>query len=91
MSGVERERARIKATGEIFTPTPLVEEILNNFDPIIFGKPDKKFLDPSCGDGQFLASVLYRKLQHEINFETAPSGIYLKCFSDGTSIKVYKN
>ena len=76
MSGVERERARIKATGEIFTPTPLVEEILNNFDPIIFGKPDKKFLDPSCGDGQFLASVLYRKLQHEINFETALSTIY---------------
>ena len=30
-------------------------------------------------------------LGQEINFETAPSGVYLKCFSDGTSIKVYKN
>ena len=76
MSGVERERTRIKATGEIFTPTPLVEEILNNFDPIILSDPDKKFLDPSCGDGQFLASVLYRKLQHGIDFKTALSSVY---------------
>jgi type I restriction-modification system DNA methylase subunit len=59
MSGVERERNRVKATGEVFTPTPLVEEILDKMDQQLFIDPTKTFLDPSCGDGQFLASVLY--------------------------------
>jgi type I restriction-modification system DNA methylase subunit len=76
MSGVEREKTRVKATGEVFTPTPLVEEILDKMDPESFKDPTKTFLDPSCGDGQFLASVLYRKLHNGIDFETALSTIY---------------
>jgi type I restriction-modification system DNA methylase subunit len=76
MSGVEREKTRVKATGEVFTPTPLVEEILDKMDPELFSDPTKTFLDPSAGDGQFLASVLYRKLQNGIDFETAVSTIY---------------
>ena len=76
MSGVERERTRVKATGEVFTPTPLVEEILDKMDPELFKDPTKTFLDPSGGDGQFLASVLYRKLQNGIDFKTALSTLY---------------
>ena len=76
MSGVERERNRVKATGEVFTPTPLVEEILDKMDQQLFIDPEKTFLDPGCGDGQFLASVLYRKLENGIDFETALSTIY---------------
>jgi hypothetical protein len=76
MSGVEREKTRVKATGEVFTPTPLVEEILDKMDPELFTDPTKTFLDPSGGDGQFLASVLYRKLQNGIDFETALSTLY---------------
>jgi type I restriction-modification system DNA methylase subunit len=76
MSGVEREKTRVKATGEVFTPTPLVEEILDKMDPESFKDPTKTFLDPRCGDGQFLASVLYRKLHNGIDFETALSTIY---------------
>ena len=62
MSGVERDRARIKATGEVFTPTPLVQEILDRLDPVLLQDPTKTFLDPSCGDGQFLGEVLIRKM-----------------------------
>lgn len=76
MSGVERERNRVKATGEVFTPTPLVEQILDHMPKKEFKDKNKTFLDPSCGDGQFLASVLYRKLQNGIDFETALSTIY---------------
>ena len=76
MSGIKREKSRVKATGEIFTPTPLVEEILDKMDPELFKDPTKTFLDPSGGDGQFLASVLYRKLQNGIDFETALSTLY---------------
>jgi len=76
MSGVEREKTRVKATGEVFTPTPLVEEILDKMNQELFKEPTKTFLDPSCGDGQFLASVLYRKLENGIDFEIALSTIY---------------
>jgi len=76
MSGVDRDKIRVKATGEVFTPTSLVEEVLDEINPEKFINPEKTFLDPACGDGQFLASVLYRKLQNDIDFEVALSTIY---------------
>lgn len=76
MSGVEREHTRVKATGEVFTPTPLVEIMLDKMDLALFTQVNKKFLDPSVGDGQFLASILYRKLQNGSTFEQALSTVY---------------
>jgi type I restriction-modification system DNA methylase subunit len=76
MSGVERDRARVKATGEVFTPTPLVQEILDRLDPALFQDPTKTFLDPSCGDGQFLGEVLIRKMENGSTFEQALATIY---------------
>lgn len=76
MSGVERDRSRVKATGEVFTPTPLVQEILDRLDPDLFQNPYKTFLDPSCGDGQFLGEVLIRKVENGIDFEQALGTIY---------------
>ena len=76
MSGIEREKVRIKETAEVFTPTLLVEDILNELNDTNFVDSSKTFLDNSCGDGQFLASVLYRKLQNGSTFEQALSTIY---------------
>ena len=76
MSGVEREHVRVKATGEVFTPTPLVQEVLDRLPTEQFSDPNKTFLDPACGDGQFLGEVIIRKLENGIEFETALSTIY---------------
>ena len=76
MSGVERDRIRVKATGEVFTPTPLVQEILDSLDPALFQDPTKTFLDPTCGDGQFLGEVLIRKIENGSTFEQALSTVY---------------
>ena len=73
MSGVERDKLRIKQTAEVFTPTPLVQEMLDKLeqeDPTLFSDPTKTFLDNSCGDGQFLSEVIIRKIER--------SGITLK-------------
>jgi len=75
MSGVERDKERLKSTNEIFTPTWLVQQILNDMPQEIFNENDI-FLDPTCGDGQFLSEVLIRKLENDIDFETALSTIY---------------
>jgi type I restriction-modification system DNA methylase subunit len=76
MSGADRDTARVKATGEVFTPTPLVQEVLDQLPQELFTDPAKTFLDPACGDGQFLSEVLIRKLENGIDFENALSTIY---------------
>ena len=76
MSGVQREQSRVKATGEVFTPTELVQEVLDKMPQELFLDPTKTFLDPSCGDGQFLGEVLIRKVENGIDFETAVGSIY---------------
>jgi len=76
MSGVDREKNRVKATGEVFTPTPLVQEILSKLPIEQFIDPNKTFIDPTCGDGQFLGEVLIRKMENGSTFEQALSNIY---------------
>lgn len=76
MSGVERDKLRVKTTAEVFTPTPLVQEMLDQIPTDQFTDPSKTFLDPSCGDGQFLSEVLIRKMEHGSTFEQALSTIY---------------
>jgi hypothetical protein len=66
MSGVDRDKFRVKQTAEVFTPTPLVQEMLDKLEesnPDLFSDPTKTFLDNSCGDGQFLSEVVIRKME----------------------------
>lgn len=76
MGGVERDQLRVKATGEVFTPTPMVQEMLEQIPIEQFTDPAKTVLDNSCGDGQFLGEVLIRKIENGSTFEEALSTIY---------------
>lgn len=79
MTGVERDKARVKSTGEVFTPSLLCQSVLNQLeqnDPDFFVDPNKTFLDPSCGDGQILGEVLIRKMERGSTFEQALSTVY---------------
>jgi hypothetical protein len=76
MTGVSRTISRIKATGEIFTPTELVIEMLKS-TPDSCVEPTKNVLDPACGDGQFLVGVKWLKvLKFGMSEEDALSEIY---------------
>jgi len=63
MTGVERTVERVRATGEIFTPSQLVLEMLRYCDLDLFA-PGKTVLDPACGDGQFLVAAKWIKVYH---------------------------
>jgi hypothetical protein len=76
MSGVDRDKLRVKQTAEVFTPTPLVQDVLDQLPREVFSDATKTFLDNSCGDGQFLSEVLIRKIEHGSTFEQALSTIY---------------
>lgn len=76
MGHITREQHRVKATGEVFTPTELVIEIVKQLDINQFA-PTKTVIDPACGDGQFLIVALGIKMFHfGMSREDALNDIY---------------
>ena len=76
MSSIDRDKQRIQTTAEIFTPTDLVIEMLNNIDINRLGA-GKTILDPACGDGQFLTAIKWVKVYvHQMTEEEALQDIY---------------
>lgn len=76
MTGVERTVERVRVTGEVFTPTALVLEMLEYLDPILFA-PGRTVLDPACGDGQFLVAAKGIKMHiHQMSPEAALRDLY---------------
>ncbi|WP_344951722.1 N-6 DNA methylase [Terrabacter ginsenosidimutans] len=56
-----KSRKRVADHGEVFTPTWLVDDMLD----LVKGETeriDSRFLEPACGSGNFLVQVLIRKL-----------------------------
>lgn len=56
-----KTKQRIADHGEVFTPSHIVEAMLD----LVKGESeriDSKFLEPACGEGNFLVQVLVRKL-----------------------------
>jgi len=80
MSGIDRDKHRIKVTAEVFTKTELVIEILDKIEKSnkdLFMDSTKTFLDNSCGDGQFLSEVIIRKMERSgCSLEQALSTTY---------------
>lgn len=76
MHGVERTVERVRATGEVFTPTSLVIEMLSGI-PLDTFAPGRTVLDPACGDGQFLVAAKWVKvLAHGMSEQAALGDIY---------------
>ena len=76
MGGIERNNIRKLHSSEYFTPFKKVLERLDVYDKSVWTNPESQFLDPTCGDGQFLSEVLIRKLENGIDFATALGTIY---------------
>ena len=68
-----RHPDRVKQLGEVFTPTELVLEILDQLPDQVWDA-GKTYLDPTCGNGQFLAAVLIIKM--ELGHKSPLSTIY---------------
>ena len=77
MQGIERDKLRVKFTSEVFTKTEDVIILLDEFDEEVWLDKTQKFIDPSCGDGQFLSEVVIRKMERsECSLEEALSTTY---------------
>ena len=61
MESQVKSKRRVADHGEVFTPAWMVEAMLN----LVKGETeriDSRFLEPACGDGNFLVQILRRKL-----------------------------
>lgn len=54
---------RVRDLGEVFTPAGTVKDMLDLLPKSVWAvHPSPTFLEPSCGDGNFLVAILERKL-----------------------------
>ncbi len=73
-------KERVKEFGEVFTPDSIVNDMLDLVDEQLEHDEsyiDKTYLEPACGDGQFLIRILYRKLKvvEQMPLEKRPLGL----------------
>jgi hypothetical protein len=55
---------RVRDLGEVFTPLAMVDEMLDLLPREMWAAhPSRTYLEPSCGDGNFLVAILERKLR----------------------------
>jgi len=67
-----RGKDRVKKTGEVFTPMDLCLRMVKEVPIAKLKDPDAKFLDNSCGDGNFLVALFkvlskYHDEQHVLD------------------------
>lgn len=63
-SALIKSKARVRDSAEVFTAEKEVNAMLDLVSPA-FQKIDSTFLEPACGNGNFLIEILRRKLQIE--------------------------
>lgn len=62
----QKRGEKAKKLGQIYTPTALVQEMLDKLPKDSFNI-GQTTLDPSCGNGQFLAEAYQRKLNNGVS------------------------
>jgi hypothetical protein len=78
-NNITEDRDRVKALGEVFTPTSLVNYVLdlvNEYDISAFTDPANTFIDSMCGDGQFLIGISNMKISNSISSDISLSTIF---------------
>lgn len=60
--GIKRDKTRITKNGEVFTPTVLVDRLLDKIPDEKWKDPEATFLEPCCGNGQIVVGILERRI-----------------------------
>lgn len=76
MAELTKSKERVKIYGEVFTPIPLVNEILDKLPDELWDHPEKTWIDNSCGNGNFLIEVKRRLLERGHSLQNVLSRIY---------------
>lgn len=58
-----KNKARVKEFGEVFTPDFIVNDMCDLIPSEIWDNIESTFLEPACGNGNFLVEILARKYE----------------------------
>ena len=58
-----KSKERVKTFAEVYTPDWLVSDMCNTIPDEVWNSITATFLEPACGNGNFLAEILRRKLE----------------------------
>jgi|14BtaG_2_1085337.scaffolds.fasta_scaffold07120_2 hypothetical protein len=66
-----KSEERIKNLGEIYTPKVLVDKMLDTVSTTEWQDETATFLDPACGNGNFLINILIKRLENGVTLKNA--------------------
>lgn len=83
-----KSKERVKARGEVFTADREVQAMLDLIPEDQFKTPFTTFLEPACGNGNFLIAIFRKKMKYH-NGLTEPDDLYaLKVISNLYAIEI---
>ena len=65
-----------KKTNEFFTPYSIVKRMCDKIPDEDWADPTKTFLESSFGNGQFVVYIVWNRIQHGIDWQTALKTLY---------------
>ena len=74
----ERKSRRSGSSGtqEFYTPYSIVKRMCDKISEDDWSNPEKTFLEPSFGNGQFVIFIIYNRIQHGISWKDTLSTLY---------------
>ena len=63
-------------TQEFFTPYSIIKRMCDKIPDSDWSDPTKTFLESSFGNGQFVVYIVWNRIQHGIDWETALKTLY---------------
>ena len=72
----EDRKARRKKTCEFFTPYSIIKRMCDKIPEKDWSDPDKTFLEPTAGNGNFVLYIIYNRLCHGIDIEQILKTLY---------------
>ena len=65
-----------KNTNEFFTPYSIVKRMCDKIPDSDWSDPNKTFLESSFGNGQFVVYIVWNRIQHGVDWQTALKTLY---------------
>lgn len=71
MEIMTRSKENVRENGEVFTPFPIVDKMLDLIPDECWADPTYCFLEPTCGNGQFLVKMFEKRVAAGVSIEAA--------------------
>ena len=72
----ERRKQGKGTSAEFFTPYSIVKRMADKIQDSDWSDPEKTWLEPCMGDGNFVCYIIWNRIQHGIDWQTTLKTLY---------------